>query len=87
MEVTGRAMNSLTKFEQAKELYRAGRTSWAVNLIEQEVLDDKYASLSDDDKDMIHVWLYEGGLKDSKTQDDLFDSIDEMLDRDMSVEV
>ena len=74
-------MNKLSKFDQAKELYGAGRVSWAIDIVEQEILSEKFKDLSDDDKESIHVWLYENGLKGLSSEQELLDTVNEFLDR------
>ena len=74
-------MNKLSKFDQAKELYSAGRISWAVDIVEQEILSEKFKDLSDDDKESIHVWLYENGLKGLSSEQELLDTVNEFLDK------
>ena len=80
--VTIKDLGSLTKFQLAKALYLAGRLSWAVSVIEQEVLGDKFKNLSYDDQWVVHEWLYEGGLESASSEEELFSIIDEFFSED-----
>ena len=79
--ITVKDLGSLTKFQLAKALYLAGRLSWAVDVVEQDILGDKFKSLSNDDKWSVHEWLYEGGIKGASSEEELFDVIDNVLPR------
>ena len=82
-DITVDAFENLSAFEKAKNLYEMGRTSWAVDMIEQDLLSDRYHSLSDDEKDSVHAFLYEEGISKSSTEEELYDNIESLLGKKM----